>query len=159
MEQIERYSDILDKIRNINTDDMSYNTDSDIIINETEKQKVYFWIRLLLKEEMNDIQIGDDFEICYLATNESINTKFIAFAKKNLNRDLDNSIINYDPEDDKKILCLMVDEEHIESDSIPFIRTLFKTSKYFEYQVYRRNELVFKNTRTEQVCEYLDADF
>lgn len=159
MEQIERYSDILDKIRNINTDDMSYNTDSDIIINETEKQKVYFWIRLLLKEEMTDIQIGDDFEICYLPTNESINTKFIAFAKKNLNRDLDNSIINYDPEDDERILCLMVDESDLESDKIPFIRSLFKTSKYFEYQVYRRSDLQFKNLRTNQDCEYLDADF
>ena len=53
----------------------------------------------------------------------------------------------------------MVDEEEMKSEKIPFIRTLFKTSTFFEYQVYRREELTFTNTRTLQSCEYVDSEF
>lgn len=159
MEKIGIYEDILNQIRNIDTNELSYNTDDDLQVREIEKQKVYLWIRILLKDIVEDLQTGDDFEITYLPKNEKIISKFIAFGKKNLNRDLDNAVINYDPEDDTKILCLMVDESQLESNRIPFIRSLFKTSKYFEYQVYRRVDLEFKNTRTQQVYEYLDVDF
>lgn len=157
--QLGIYDDLIEKIRGIDTDKLSYNTADDVSVREIEKQRVYLWIRILLKEMLTDIKTGDDFEICYLLSGEKINTKFIAFGKKNLNRDLDNGIINYDPEDDERILCLMVDESDLESNEIPFIRSLFKTSKYFEYQVYRRVDLQFKNLRTNQVCDYLDADF
>jgi hypothetical protein len=159
MEKIGIYEDILNQIRNLDTDELSYNTDNDLQVREIEKQKVYLWIRILLKDVVEDLQTGDDFEITYLPKKEKITSKFIAFGKKNLNRDLDNAVINYDPEDDTKILCLMVDESQLESNEIPFIRSLFKTSKYFEYQVYRRVDLEFRNTRTQQVYEYLDVDF
>lgn len=159
MEKISIYEDILNQIRNIDVDKLSYNSDNDLQVKEIEKQKVYLWIRILLKDIVGDLQIGDDFEITYLPKNEKIISKFIAFGKKNLNRDLDNAVVNYDPEDDTKILCLMVDESQLESNEIPFIRSLFKTSKYFEYQVYRRVDLEFRNVRTQQVYEYLDADF
>jgi len=159
MEKIGIYEDILNQIRNLDTDELSYNTDNDLQVKEIEKQKVYLWIRILLKDVVEDLQTGDDFEITYLPKKEKITSKFIAFGKKNLNRDLDNAVINYDPEDDTKILCLMVDESQLESNRIPFIRSLFKTSKYFEYQVYRRVDLEFRNTRTQQVYEYLDVDF
>jgi len=159
MEKIGIYEEILNQIRNLDTDELSYNTDNDLQVKEIEKQKVYLWIRILLKDVVEDLQTGDDFEITYLPKKEKITSKFIAFGKKNLNRDLDNAVINYDPEDDTKILCLMVDESQLESNRIPFIRSLFKTSKYFEYQVYRRVDLEFRNTRTQQVYEYLDVDF
>ena len=159
MEKIGIYEDILNQIRNLDTDELSYNTDNDLQVKEIEKQKVYLWIRILLKDVVEDLQTGDDFEITYLPKKEKITSKFIAFGKRNLNRDLDNAVINYDPEDDTKILCLMVDESQLESNRIPFIRSLFKTSKYFEYQVYRRVDLEFRNTRTQQVYEYLDVDF
>lgn len=159
MEKIGIYEDILNQIRNIDTNALSYNTDDDLQVKEIEKQKVYLWIRILLKDIVEDLQTGDDFEITYLPKNEKILSKFIAFGKKNLNRDLDNAVVNYDPEDDTKILCLMVDESQLESNEIPFIRSLFKTSKYFEYQVYRRADLEFRNTRTQQIYEYLNVDF
>ena len=66
----------------------------------------------------------------------------------------------YNPEDDKKILCLMVDEKEVNySDKIPFIRTLFKTGRHYEYQLVRRDELLFKNKRTDETIDYYDCDF
>jgi len=153
---------ILQQIKSIDTKELSdVNLDyaDTISIKEVEKQKIYFWIRLYLKEEMSDLKIGDDFDITYTKSGETLSGKFIAFGKKNLNRDLDNVIVNYEPEDNPKCLCIMVDEEEMKSEKIPFIRTLFKTSTFFEYQVYRREELTFTNTRTLQTCEYVDCDF
>lgn len=153
------YDAIYDQIKNLDTTELPDSVDEGVIYKEVEKQRVYFWIRLYLKNELSDIQIGDDFEICYKSSGEVLTTKFVAFGKKNLNRDLDNMIVNYDPEDNTKCLCLMVDENDFKLDTIPFIRTLFKTSPYFEFQVYRREELIFSNKRTGIVCDYSDCDF
>ena len=171
------YSQIIDQLKEIDTDKIGnyINEDGvrlesemklgsqDRIVTSTiiEKQKVYFWIRLYLKEELSDIIAGDDFKICYTPSGEFLNTKFVAFGKKNLNRDLDNEIINYDPEDNKKVLCLMVDEDDLKenSDRIPFIRSLFKTYGYYEFQIYHRDQLLFTNTRTGINASYLDVDF
>jgi len=156
---------ILQQIRSIDTKELSdVNLDyaDTISIKEVEKQKIYFWIRLYLKEECSDIEPGDSIKITYNRSGEFLTTKFIAWGKKNLNRDLDNVIVNYDPEDDKKILCLMVDEDDLtkeNSEKIPFIRTLFKTSTFFEFQVYRREDLLFSNERTGEYYEYVDCDF
>ena len=154
------YEQLIEQIKSID-DNLEY---TDVLSNvpvlkEIEKQKVYYWIRLYLKEELVDVNPGDDFEIRFQRSGETLMSKFVAFGKKNLNRDLDNVIVNYDPEDNPKCLCLMVDEEEMYSEKIPFIRTLFKTSKFFEYQVYRREELTFTNMRTLVTTEYVDCDF
>ena len=63
-------------------------------------------------------------------------------------------------EDDKKVLCLMVNEEDIKiGESIPFIRTLFKGSIHYQEQVYHRDDMTFTNTRTLEVMNYIDCDF
>jgi hypothetical protein len=63
-------------------------------------------------------------------------------------------------EDDTKCLCLMVNEDEIQTgEHIPFIRTLFKTSKHYTLQVYNRKDLTFTNFRTGQSVEYIDCDF
>lgn len=153
------YKDLIERIKEIDTQDLTDDVDDSPKMEIIEKQKVYHWIRLFLKEELVDIKEGDDFEICYLKSNEKLLTKFIAFGKKNLNRDLDEEIVNYDPEDDKKVLTLMVDSELLESNEIPFIRTLFKTSSYYQFQVYKRADLTFTNKRTNEVVDYIDCNF
>lgn len=155
------YESILDQIRSIDTSKLSDKNERDTTTKIIEKQKVYFWIRLYLKDEVSDITPGDNFEMCYLVSGEKLITKFVAFGKKNLNRDLDNVIINYDPEDNRNVLCLMVDEDDLRENSsnVPFIRTLFKTSTYFQFQVYRRDDIKFTNLRTNESCDYVDVDF
>jgi hypothetical protein len=153
------YDSLIEQIKGIETNGLSDEVESNPQMKIIEKQKVYFWIRLFLKEELLDLQVGDDFEICYTKSGENLTTKFIAFGKKNLNRDLDSQIVNYDPEDDKRILTLMLDSDEFQSDTIPFIRTLFKSSSYFQFQVYKRTDLTFKNTRTNTIVEYIDCDF
>jgi hypothetical protein len=157
---VSSYEQLLDQIRKIDTENLSDDVPDGAMMEIKESQKVYFWIRLYLKEELSDVHPGDDFEICYTPSGEVLITKFVTFGKKNLNRDLDNVIVNYDPEDDRKCLCLMVDEDEMKtSEKIPFIRTLFKTSSHFEFQVYRREQLLFSNLRTGVICDYSDCDF
>lgn len=153
------YETLIEQIKDISTDDLLDSDDEDIQMKIIEKQKVYFWIRLFLKEELDDLEVGDDFEICYRLSGETLKTKFIAFGKKNLNRDLDNEVISYDREDDNSVLTLMVDSDDLEKSDIPFIRTLFKTSPYYQFQVYRRSDLTFTNNRNQQEVEYIDCQF
>ena len=125
-----------------------------------EDQKIYFWIRLYLSEEDQNIQIGDDIVITYNPSGEELVTKFICYGKSGLERDHNDEVINYNPDDDKKILCLMVDENVINySEEIPFIRTLFKTGRHYEYQLMRRDELLFINKRNGFILDYYDCDF
>lgn len=152
------YDSLIEQIKSIDTTDLSDKVSKKAVTKIIEEQKVYFWIRLYLKEEISDITEGDNFEISY--NDERLNIKFICFGKKNSVRDHEGELTNYDSENDNKILCLMVDENEINTnDSIPFIRTLFKTSRFYEYQLIRRDDLKFKNTRTEEIMDYIDCDF
>lgn len=155
------YDSLVEQIKKIETDELSDNVNDEIEVSEVEKQKVYIWLRVFLKDELEDIKEGDNFKIVYLPSGEYLTTKFIAFGKKNSFKDADDyTQIQMVTEDDTKVLCLMVDENEIQnSQEIPFIRTLFKVSGHFEYQVYRREELVFTNERTGQSLEYIDCEF
>ena len=155
------YDSLVEQIKKIDSDELSDNVNDEIEVSEVEKQKVYIWLRVFLKDELGDIKEGDNFKIVYLPSGEYLMTKFIAFGKKNSFKDADDyTQIQMVTEDDTKVLCLMVDENEIQnSQEIPFIRTLFKVSRHFEYQVYRREELVFTNERTGQSLEYIDCEF
>lgn len=155
------YDSLVEQIKKIDSDELSDNVNDEIEVSEVEKQKVYIWLRVFLKDELEDIKEGDNFKIVYLPSGEYLMTKFIAFGKKNSFKDADDyTQIQMVTEDDTKVLCLMVDENEIQnSQEIPFIRTLFKVSRHFEYQVYRREELVFTNERTGQSLEYIDCEF
>ena len=151
---------LLEAIKTLNTeglsDEMEIVSTSKII----EEQKIYFWIRLYLSEEDLNIQVGDDITISYEPSGEELVTKFICYGKSGLERDHNDEVINYNPEDDKKILCLMVDENHVNySQEIPFIRTLFKTGRHYEYQLMKRDELIFINKRNGIILDYFDCDF
>lgn len=155
------YDLIVQQVKDIDTKSLSDDVDQDPKYNQVEKQIVYIWIRLYIKEELSDLKEGDNFSITYLESGEKMITKFICFGKKNSFKDSDDlNQIQMVGEDDMRCLCLMVNEEEIQSSQdIPFIRTLFKTSKHFQYQVYRREDLEFRNERTGQLVEYIDCDF
>jgi len=155
------YDLIVQQVKDIDTKSLSDDVDQDPKYNQVEKQIVYIWIRLYIKEELSDLKEGDNFSITYLESGEKMITKFICFGKKNSFKDSDDlNQIQMVGEDDMRCLCLMVNEEEIQSsEDIPFIRTLFKTSKHFQYQVYRREDLEFRNERTGQLVEYIDCDF
>jgi hypothetical protein len=70
---------------------------------------------------------NDTIRITYLNSGEFLDTKFICYQKKGTERDMEQNIINYNTEDDEKVLCLMVDSDKINYDNadIPFIKTLF----------------------------------
>ena len=155
------YDSIVQQIKQIDRDDLSDDVDQGPLSSEVEKQKVYIWIRLYIKEEISNLKEGDDFSITYTETNETLITKFICFGKMNSFKDSnDYEQIQIEAEDNPKCLCLMVEEDVIQTSSeIPFIRSLFKVSKHFDFQVYKREDLVFTNTRTGQSVEYIDCDF
>ena len=155
-----RYDNLVEKIKTINTEEVKdwySNMGSDMKV--IEEQKIYIWIRLFLKEESN-VEIGDNIFMTYTPSGEKLETKFICYGKIDMGKDHDDEIINYNPDDDKKILCLMVDQEKINKGTdIPFIRTLFKTGIHYEYQLVKRDELLFINSRTNQTLDYFDCDY
>lgn len=149
---------ILKEIRSIKNESIG-----DIVTETNVKviddQKIFIWMRIYLKEKIDVIE-GDEFIMKYLPSGENLTVKFICYGKKNILKDHDDEIVNYDPEDDEKVLCLMVNENEINTrNDIPFIRTLFKTSRFYDYQIIRRSDLTFTNIRTNETPEYIDCDF
>ena len=68
---------LLESIKDIDTtSDWNYEEGSTTKI--IEEQKVYFWIRVFLKEEDNNIQAGDNITIKYTPSGETLTTQFIA---------------------------------------------------------------------------------
>ena len=54
----------------------------------------------------------------------------------------------------------MVDTKMVNyNDDIPFIRTLFKTSYHYDYQLVRRDELLFVDKKSGLLLDYFDVDF
>lgn len=154
-----RYDNLVEQIRTINTEEIKdwySNMSNDMKI--VEEQKVYIWIRLYLKEEAN-VELGDDVVITYTPSGEKLETKFICFGKEGMDKDNDG-LTNWNSEDNKKVLCLMVDQDRINKGTdIPFVRTLFKTGIHYQYQLVRRTELLFINTRTGETLDYFDCDY
>lgn len=150
---------IIKEIKSIDVKNISDTIDNKASVEVIESQKVFIWIRIYLKES-TDVKEGDEYKLEYLPSGENLMTKFVTFGKKNLNKDYQDEIINFDPEVDEKILCLMVNEEEINTkNDIPFIRTLFKTSRFYDHQIIRRSDLIFTNQRTNETPEYIDCDF
>ena len=162
---------LLESIRKIDTDGLPDEVEQVSSSKIVEEQKIYFWIRLYLKEQDLNVQAGDDIVITYKPNaylskeiksdyTEELTTKFICYGKKGLEKDHDNEVVNYSNEDDTKILCLMVDERVVNfGQGIDFIRTLFKTGRHYEYQLVRRDELLFINKRNGIILDYYDCDF
>jgi hypothetical protein len=155
------YDEIIEQVKSIETEGLSDIVPDGVKTDVVEEQKIYVWVRVFLKEEIEDLNIGDDYTLTYKPSGESINMKFIAYGKKGQNFD-HVGVINYESEDNKEVICLMVDEDIInnKSEDIPFIRTLFTTSKWRQNQVYRRSDLVFTNQRTgTSIPDYINCSF
>jgi hypothetical protein len=154
-----RYDNLVEQIKTIDTEVVKdWNKNTDPAMKILEEQKVYIWIRLYLKEEAN-VEVGDDVIITYTPSGEKLETKFICFGKEGMEKDQDG-LTNWNSEDNKKVLCLMVDQDRINKGTdIPFIRTLFKIGIHYQYQLVRRTELLFINNRTGETLEYFDCDY
>lgn len=151
---------IIETAKNIDVEKIDYkNVDFGPQNKIIEEQKVYFWIRVYLKEEI-DVEPNTDITITYLPTEESLVAKFICYAKKGHEKDRQQDVVNYNPEDDKRILCLMVDADRIDkkSEDIPFIRSLFKISRWYSPQILRLSEFKITDT-SEREFEFYEIDF
>jgi len=151
---------LIDQASSIDLDKVDFsNVDFNPRNQVVEKQKVYFWIRLYLHDEI-DINVDTDITLTYRESGEKLVTKFICFAKKGIDKNMNEMVINYNPEDDRKILCLMIDADKIDNDGndIPFIRTLFRTSKWFTPQILRKSDLVINDASGNELNFY-DIDF
>jgi len=151
---------LVDQIKLIDTADLSDDIEQITESKVVEEQKIYFWIRLYLNEEDPNIEIGDDITIQWTPSGEELKTKFAAYGKAGLERDHEDEVTNYNPDDDKRVLCLMIDTKMVNfNDEIPFIRTLFKTGYHYEYQLVKRSELIFINDKNGMILDYYDCDF
>jgi len=150
---------LVEIIKSIDTTDLSDDVDNSVRSEITDEQKVYFWIRLYLKDENINAEVGDDVTIKW-SYGEELKTKFICYGKQGLTKDHSGELISYNIEDDKKCICLMIDTKMVNyNDDIPFIRTLFKTGYHYEYQLVKRDELQFILDKNGLVLDYFDVDF
>lgn len=153
------YDFVREQLKDVDTAELSDDVSKDPEV-EVTPEKVYFWTRVYMKEENPNIEIGDTVTIKYAPSGEEMKTQFFAYGKTGLERDHDDELVNFNPEDDKKVLCLMVEEKIVnESEDIPFIRTLFKLGRHYEYNVMKREELLFVNDRNGIVIDWFDCDF
>lgn len=150
---------IVEQAKSLNLDDIDYSqTDFKPRNQIVEEQKVYFWVRVYLHEEVK-IEQNTDVNIKYVESGEVLTAKFICFAKKGAERNQVENVINFNPEEDPKIWCLMIDANRIDKDSddIPFIRTLFRISRWYSPQILRLNDL--EVSFNDQIVSYYDIDF
>lgn len=146
------------QVKDLEVDKIDYEGEyTDGPVKMVEKQKTYTWIRLYLREELTNVNVGDSIILNYSPCSEFLDTSFACFGKKGLEKDADG-VINYTGEDDRKVLCLMVDLDWINSSNeIPFMRTLFKNSIHFEYQMIRHVDLYAIHNGKK--LDYYDIDF
>ena len=155
-----RYDNLVEKIKTIDTEEVKdWDSNTDPSMKIVEEQKIYIWIRLYLKEE-SDVKVGDEIFMTYKPSGEKLGTIFVWYDKKGIMKDYDEEIVNYTGEEDKKVLCLMVNQDTINKGiDIPFIKTLFKTSIHYQEQLMKRSDLLFINSRTSESLEYFDCDY
>lgn len=108
------------------------------------KQREFFWIRVYLKKEDEAFEPGDEIILNLKPKNETLKVVFGSYEKKGLYRDFDKEVVSYQTEEDKKVLCCMVDYEKINKDSedIPNLRTFFKSSKYYQENLFLKEDFI-----------------
>lgn len=154
------YDDIVEQAKKVELDKINFEKETFVPRSEVkQKQRVFFWIRVYLKEEM-ELKENTNIYINWKPTSEKLETKFICYAKKGLDKDLEDQVTNYNAEDDKKVLCLMVDEERINLNNIdiPFIKTLFKIGRYYQKQIWKRDEMSILDDNNLEL-PWFDIDF
>lgn len=152
------YDFVREQLLEVDTKNLSDDV-SDEILTEITPEKVYFWTRVYLKDENPNIEIGDWVKIVWTPTGEYLRTQFITWGKKGLDRDSDG-VVGWNSEDDKRVICLMIDESEINTnEKIPFIRTLFKLGRFYEENIIKRDELQFIIENNNILLEYYDCDF
>lgn len=151
---------IMEQVKGIDTAALPEDVPAGAVSEIVEQHRVFIWIRLFLREEPAGIEPGDRVAIRWTPSGETLSTMFKCYGKKGQDKDRADEVVNYNPEDDRRQLCLMVDLKDINlNDSIPFIRTLFKEGAHYEYQLVRRDELTFTLEKTGQRLEYYDCNF
>ena len=152
------YDFVREQLQGVDTTDLTDEVSDEVQVDITP-EKVYFWTRIYLTEEDPSVKVGDTVWLEYTPSGERLETKFITYGKKGLERDHEGEVTNYNPEDDRRILCLMIEESTVNNgEGIPFLRTLFKLGRHYEYQLVRRSELVFVK-QDGGIIDYYDCDF
>lgn len=154
------YQDIVEQAKKIELDTIIFEKEDFIPKSKiVQKQAVFLWVRIYTKEEV-EIEPNTNVFFNYLPGNEKLEARFICFAKKGLEKDHLDEVVNYTDEDDKRVLCVMVEEERINKNNkdIPFIKKLFKLGRHYEVTVYHRNDLTLTKENGELI-NYFDIDF
>jgi hypothetical protein len=154
------HENIVEQVKKIDVEKVNFDgEDFQPHMKVIQKQKVYIWIRLYIKEEI-ELEAQTKINMIYNDGQETLETTFICFGKKGLERDVDGQIVNFNPEDDKRVLCLMIDSDrlNINNEDIPYMKTLFTLSKFFKPQYIKKYEFKFF-INGESEIDFYDIDF
>lgn len=152
---------LVDKLNEFLTssDPTKWVDEPDVKINQVLEQKEFFWVRLYLNEEDSKLETGDIITMTHTPTNEKIEMIFGAYEKEGLNRDNGDSVIGYVSDDDKKVLCCMVDVTRVNknSEDIPTLRTFFRNSRYFSENLFLKTDITIESENDKY--EYSSISF
>lgn len=154
------YDNIIEDVKKIDVNDITFENEDFIPRTEIkQKQKVYFWIRVFLKEE-STLDTNQDITIHWLEGDEKLVAKFICFQKKGMSFNQEEQITNYNNEDDKKVLCLMIEEEriNINNQDIPFLKTLFRIGRHYQNQIWRKDSMKLTSEDGSEL-DWFDIEF
>lgn len=124
-----------------------------------ERQKTFSWVRLYLNNECEDLKSGDVITIHHKYHNETIESFFSFYDKVNNTNKEEDNIKSYIGEDDKKVLCLMVEVEELERSNKTYMKTIIRGSKFFSPDIIRNSDIEITNTRTGQVFDFYMVSF
>lgn len=116
----------------------------EVTVTVLQKEKTYNWLRVHIDESFGaslNIKKGDVVKMEYLPFGEVFELEFASFDKKGLFKNKID-IVNYESENDTSVICLMVDTDELYKHEN--IRQLFSWSKYYEFNIIRKDELIFR---------------
>lgn len=151
------HEDLLEQLIGLDLDKITFDDTEETKVVQTAKQREYFWLRAYLPEEYTDIEPNDEMVIEYVPTGEQLKCTFGSFQKTGMNRDVDD-LVSYVTDEDYKILCILIDLDFVNnSDEIPTIRTMFKSSRHYKPELYFKKDILLKHG--DDTIEYKSLSF
>lgn len=163
--QESRYVDIIEQLKKVDTskmpDDGDIDEDNRGFDLKITKGKEYSWSRVFTKEDVDGLERGDDITFTYVPTGETLTVPFGSYDKVGLANSKDEDVTNYVSDDDKKVLCLLIDIDKINNNSsdIPNIRKNFRFSRHYYEDLFLKTDLVLTIDKTGEKIDYFRISF
>lgn len=150
------YDMIKDQIDSMDFTNTQFSDNPNMKVDEVQKGTEHIWTRIYLREEV-EIDPKDIIEVKYLPNNTSMQMSFICFGKPITSKNSAEGIANYNPEDDRKVLCVMVESSVLKANKTP--NNFFRANPFTSDVLIRIADMEIYNVTKGVKLDYYDIDF